>query len=252
MVKRNIPYSTEEYPHKLLDLYDCGDPSAPLFIFFHGGGLESGDKGDGKVPYFTYLMERGISVATADYSMYPNAKFPDFIFDGAECARWCKHHVPCGKIFIGGSSAGAYIAMMLAFDPCYLSQFGITNDSCDEIAGYFFDGGQPTVHFNVLRERGLDTRLVRVDEAAAVYFIDQPAFVDKLPRYRFIYADNDMVNRLEQNLMMYRTMIHLGYPEEKVSHICMKGYGHCQYNGATDTDGLPLYGKMIESFIRGE
>lgn len=250
MTERNIKYGP--LPNHLLDFYNCGDPTAPLFIFFHGGGIESGDKGDGKVPYFTYLMEHGISVATADYRMYPTAKFPEFIEDAAMCIAWCIKNLPHGEVYAGGSSAGAYLSMMTAFDKRYLAAYGIDAADKTQIAGWFIDGGQPTVHFNVLRERGLDSRLVRVDEAAAVYFVSQPEHPEMLPRYRFIYADNDMVNRLEQNRMMYRTMLHLGYPAEKVSHICMEGYGHCEYNGVMDTDGLPLYGKMIERFIKGE
>lgn len=250
MVKRNLQYGC--LPEHRLDFYDCGDPGAPLLVFFHGGGLEGGDKGNGRIPYFLDLMESGISVATADYRMYPTAKFPDFIVDAAECVAWCMRSLPHGEVFVGGSSAGAYLTMMLAFDGRYLAKHGIDAADKAQIAGYFSDGGQPTVHFNVLRERGLDNRLIRVDEAAPIYFIDVPAFPDKLPRYRLVFADNDMVNRPEQNLLLYRTMLHLGYPEEKVSYICMNGYGHTGYNDAADTDGKSLYAKMMRAFIRGE
>lgn len=250
MVKHNLQYGS--LPEHRLDFYEADSPDAPLLVFFHGGGLEGGDKGDGAVPYFLDLMESGISVATADYRMYPMAKFPDFISDAAECTAWCIRNLPHGKIFVGGSSAGAYLTMMLAFDRQYLSEHGIDASDKEQIAGYFSDGGQPTVHFNVLRERGLDNRLIRVDEAAPIYFIDTPAFPEKLPRYQLIFADNDMVNRPEQNLMMFRTMLHLGYPAEKVSYICMNGYGHTEYNNVIDTDGKPLYAKMIRRFILGE
>ena len=54
------------------------------------------------------------------------------------------------NLYVGGSSAGAYIAMMLCFDPAYLKPYGVSN-----IQGYLFDAGQPTVHFRVLKERGL-------------------------------------------------------------------------------------------------
>ncbi|MBQ4353300.1 MAG: alpha/beta hydrolase fold domain-containing protein [Clostridia bacterium] len=250
MVKQSLTYGP--LPEHRLDFYDCGCPDAPLFIFFHGGGLESGDKGDGKIPYFLDLMENGISAATADYRMYPKAVFPQFISDAALCTAWCIKNLPHGKVFVGGSSAGAYLTMMLAFDHRYLAEHGIDAADKEQIAGYFSDGGQPTVHFNVLRERGLDNRLIRVDEAAPVYFIGTPSAPERLPRYRFIFADNDMVNRPEQNLLMVRTMLHLGYPEQNVSYLCMNGYGHTEYNGAADTDGRPLYAKMIRAFILGE
>lgn len=250
MVKRDIPYSNIH--SNKLDLYQAEDSDAPLFIFFHGGGLEGCNKGDGKIHYFLDLMNSGISVATADYRMYPNAKFPDFLSDAAECVKWCIDNVPHSQIFIGGSSAGGYITMMLAFDKSYLGKHGIDSRNKDEIAGYFCDSGQPTVHFNVLRERGLDTRLVRIDEAAPIYFIEQVNDTDKLPRYVLITSEFDMENRPEQTRLMHRTMLHLGYPADKVEFVYMKGYGHTEYNDAVDTDGKPLYAKMIRRFINGE
>ena len=41
----------------------------------------------------------------------------------------------------------------------------------DFISGYISDSAQMTTHFNVLRERGLDTRLERIDEAAPLFYL---------------------------------------------------------------------------------
>ena len=48
--------------------------------------------------------------------------------------------------------------MMLCMDVRYLAAHGIDARDRSQIAGYFCDSGQPTVHFNILRERGIDTR----------------------------------------------------------------------------------------------
>ena len=64
-------------------------------------------------------------------------------------------------------------------------------------------------------------------------------------------SDNDIVCRLEQNMMLRRTMLHVGYPEDKVKLVIMEGYTHCGYGGVIDEDGLSKYGKMVEKFIRG-
>ncbi|MBQ4351592.1 MAG: alpha/beta hydrolase [Clostridia bacterium] len=234
-----------------LDYYpaECPDAS-PLFVFFHGGGLESGDRGNGSDPVFTELARRGISVATADYRMYPAARFPDFVTDAARCAAWCKEHLPYRGLVVGGSSAGGYLSMMLALAGEYLAVWGIDNGDRRQIAGYFCDSGQPTVHFNILRERGLDTRLIRVDEAAPLWHVGPVADPDKLPRVALIVADNDMENRLEQNRLLRRTMLHLGWPAEKVPFTLMEGYGHTGYNYAAHADGSLVYPPMIEEFVR--
>ena len=222
----NIPYG--KLSEQKLDYYKTENAeSSPLFVYFHGGGLECGDRSNGTPIAFEYLANRGISVVSADYRMYPSA------------------------LYVGGQSAGGYISMMLAFDKRYLAAHGIDCADKNQIAGFYLDAGQPTVHYNVLRERGLDTRLIRVDEAAPVYFIEEPAHPELLPRYEITVSDNDMVCRLEQNMMLRRTMLHVGYPEDKVKLVIMEGYTHCGYGGVIDEDGLSKYGKMVEKFIRG-
>jgi len=247
MVKRDICYGPLK-EHKL-DFYDCGNPDSPLFVFFHGGGLEGGNKGNGEEPAFLELNKAGISVATADYRMYPAAKWPDFIEDAALCTAWCRDNLPHSRLTVGGSSAGAYLSMMLAFDERYLAQYGIRSRDNSHIAGFFFDAGQPTTHYNVLRERGLDSRLVRVDEAAPIYFIEELQSPETLPAYEFVVADNDMAGRLEQTELLCRTMFHMGYPDEKVTFTYMEGYTHTGYCGVIK-DGKSLYAGMIRAFIK--
>ncbi|MEI6579913.1 MAG: alpha/beta hydrolase, partial [Eubacteriales bacterium] len=201
MEVRNIVYDETIGEAGKLDLYlPDGIENCPVLVYFHGGGLEGGDKCD-MLPFFRELQKNGIAVVSANYRMYPCAKFPEFILDCASVVSWVKnksHRYACfGEIFVGGSSAGAYLAMMLFFDKYYLGEHGIDPN---ELAGYLFDAGQPTVHFNVLRERGLDNRLVRIDEAAPLYFIEHEyENPQSLPTILIFVADNDMANRLEQN-----------------------------------------------------
>jgi len=246
MIQVDLTYGA--YPSSKLDLYHAGD-DAPLFIFFHGGGIAKGSKADGKSERFIELMNSGISVADANYRMYPDAKFPDFLEDAAECVAWCKKNVPHGKTFIGGSSAGGYMTMMLAFDEKYLGAYGINAYNEDDIAGYFCDSGQPTAHFNVMKFMGEDSRLIRVDERAPIYFVREMENKEKLPRYALIVSDDDMYNRLEQNQLLYRTMMHMKFPEENVSFTLMKGYKHTKYGPVQKEDGRWLYAEMIRNFI---
>jgi len=168
---KDICYSDIGHESQKLDIYLPDSNEFSVFIYFHGGGIESGDKAD--VPeLINYLVSKDIAVVSANYRMYPTAVFPEYLRDAAGAVAWVKNNIGeygiCDKIYVGGSSAGGYISMMLCFDKKYLLPYGINPA---EISGYIHDAGQPTTHFNVLRERGLDSRRVIVDEAAPVYFV---------------------------------------------------------------------------------
>lgn len=222
----------------------------PVLIFFHGGGLDSGDRQDEKV-LLSLATEYGIAVATADYRMYPDAKFPDFIEDSADAVKFVMEYNQKKNIFseyyIGGISAGGYLTMMLFFNRSYLSRRGIV---VEDIAGFIFDAGQPTTHFNVLAERGLDTRLVRIDDAAPIFYIDRDYECKEFqPKILILYSDMDIINRLEQNQLLYRTMMHFNYDMDKIEMKCLVGYYHCGYYEAQYEDGTYIIPKLYANFI---
>ncbi len=64
----------------------------------------------------------------------------------------------------------AYIAMLLCFDRRYFMSYGVDSN---KIFGFVFKAGQFTAHFNVLCERGIDSRRCIIDEAAPLYHINE-------------------------------------------------------------------------------
>ena len=139
----------------LLDLYlpETEGP-CPVFVFFHGGGIEDYRQKDMGAPVSRYLAAKGILCVNPAYRHYPKAAFPDFIEDGAKAVAWTKRHIrdyaDPGKLFVGGHSAGAHLAMLLCFDGHYLSACGL--NSKNDVDGYLFISGQPTTHMNVLKD----------------------------------------------------------------------------------------------------
>jgi len=104
--------------------------TAPVIVFFYGGAWRSGHKG-----LYRYvakaLARRGYVAVVPDYRVYPEARYPEFIEDGALAVRWVKDNVSRfggdpKKIFLQGHSAGAHIAAMLAIDARWLQQVGLT------------------------------------------------------------------------------------------------------------------------------
>lgn len=231
---------TEQY----LDIYLPESEEFAVVLYFHGGGIEAGDKSDEKI-LFNYLVSQGIAVVSANYRMYPHAKYPDFLIDAADATAWVFKNIGnYGKIkdiYVGGSSAGGYISQMLCFDKAWLSNHGITPT---DVAGFIHDAGQPTCHFNVLRERGLDTRRVIIDDSAPLYHIGES---EQYPPMLIIVSDNDMENRYEQTMLLVSTLKHFDH-FEKVQLKVMNGT-HCAYVGATDQNGESVLGKLIAEFI---
>lgn len=240
-VIKDIEY-LNEHPAQKLDLYLPEGEVKATFVYFHGGGIEKGDKA-GTGHFAPYLVERGIAVATANYRMYPENTYPSFIYDCAAAVAWTleymKKEYGCDKVFVGGSSAGGYLSMMLCFDPRYLASVGLDNSS---ITGYFHDAGQPTAHFNVLKFSGVDSRRVIVDETAPMYYVGTS---ESYPPMRFIVSDNDMRNRYEQTVLMLSTLKHFGY--KNCDMVVMNGT-HCHYVNLKDEAGVSVFGQMFYDF----
>ena len=244
---RNIPFVKRGETELRLDLYIPDAEEFDLFIYLHGGGLEHCSKQGGTEALLgQYLSTHGVGAACLSYRKYPNAKYPEFIEDAAAGVHWLSNHIReygnCRRIFVGGSSAGGYLSMMLCFDRRWY-------DACGEfpvpIVGYVHDAGQPTCHFNVLRERGIDTRRVIVDDSAPLYHIGT---LPEYPPMLFIVSDNDMKNRYEQTQLVLGTLKHFKYDESKIFYRLMHGK-HCEYNNMLDENGHSVLGTLVAEFI---
>lgn len=244
-ILENIAYGL--HPDQIMDIYLPEGTDFPTYVYFHGGGFERtrAAKDAGK-NMATYLAAHGIAVVCVEYRKYPEAVYPEFIRDCAAATAWAHKHMKeygAGeKLFVGGSSAGGYASMMLCFDKRWLAPYKLPANA---VTGYFHDAGQPTTHFNVLRERGIDSRRVIVDDAAPLYHIGDAA---EYPPMHFIVSDNDMANRYEQTMLVLGTLKHLGYDMTKVSYQIMHGK-HCQYVRELDENGESVFGKLAMAFF---
>ncbi len=241
----NIGYGTLD--EQVLEMFlPETEEKFPVFVYFHGGGLEGGSYRDYENLAKT-LTKRGIALVSAEYRKYPTAKYPEYIEDAALAVKWTTENISsygnAGKIYIGGSSAGGYLSMMICFDGKYLENAGVEYNA---VSGYFHDAGQPTSYFNLLREKGIDTRRIIVDETAPLFYV---GLRENYPPMHFVVSDNDMINRYEQTMLMLSTMSHFGFGEETVSHTLMHG-GHCQYVRTLDENRENVLGLMVADFLK--
>lgn len=243
----DIYYTDEKNEEKMLDLYLPDSDSFPVLIFFHGGGMKAGRGSRKGNKFYGYLAQKGVAVISADYRNYPDAAYPDYIEDAAAAVAWAYNNMKSyGNsigFFIGGSSAGAYLSEMLCFDKKYLAVHGIDSDKVD---GYIHDAGQPTTHFSILEERGVDTRRIIVDEAAPLYHITGGR---DYPPMQIFVADQDMPNRLEQTKLLISTLKHFEYDVSKIDFRLMENHTHTSYVNEQDGNGNFIFADMMYEFI---
>jgi acetyl esterase/lipase len=133
-----------------LDLvYDPADPDARLDLFFpapdaktrqplpvlvwiHGGAWVSGDENQ-IANYARIVAARGFAVASVNYTLAPEARYPTPVRQVNSALRYLKREAPAlsidpARLFLTGDSAGAQIAAQVAAistDPDYAQALGI-------------------------------------------------------------------------------------------------------------------------------
>jgi acetyl esterase/lipase len=98
---------------------DAGKPT-PLVVFFHGGGFRQGDKISVPVRMLKDCLDRGISVASANYRLSHQAIYPAAMLDGARAVQYVRSQakelgIDPERIAASGDSAGAGIALWIGF-----------------------------------------------------------------------------------------------------------------------------------------
>jgi acetyl esterase/lipase len=78
--------------------------AAPVIVFFYGGGWRSGSKRTYRY-VAKALARRGYVAVLPDYRIYPQARYPDFLDDGAQAVRWVKDKTPSASAAIRKKSS---------------------------------------------------------------------------------------------------------------------------------------------------
>jgi len=125
-----LPYA--DGPRHRLDIYapeQRGAP-APVVFFIYGGGWNRGERSDYQF-VGRALASRGFVTVIADYRLVPEVTYPGFLEDSANALRWVQDNIANyggdpNRLFLAGHSAGAYNAVMLALDPSFRQEYGVT------------------------------------------------------------------------------------------------------------------------------
>lgn len=136
-VLRDQPYGP--LPRQAMDIYRAAAQTGklPVVVFFYGGAWQRGARGEYRF-VAAELARQGIVVVVPDYRLSPKAPYPDFLKDGARAVAMVRANAAAWggdphRIVLAGHSAGAHIAAMLALDPHWLREAGISRS---DLAGW--------------------------------------------------------------------------------------------------------------------
>ncbi len=138
------------YRPMLLDLYlPAGKGPHPLVVYVHGGSWTSGSKRvTGHFSDFPGLLAtlagKGFAVASVDYRLSSEAKFPAAIQDVKAAIRFLransgKFSIDRNRVALWGASAGAHLAAMAAVtgdDPAFETADRSNADQSDRIQAF--------------------------------------------------------------------------------------------------------------------
>lgn len=227
-----------------LDLYlPLDKPNFATIIWFHGGGLEGGEKFIPKE-----LMEKGVAVIAVNYRLSPKAKGPAYIDDAAAAVAWAFRHISTyggdpAKIYVSGHSAGGYLALMVGLDKSYLKHYDI---DANRIKGLAPISGQTNTHYTIKKERGQSMEIPIIDQYAPLSFARKDA-----PPILLITGDArlELPARYEENAHLAAVLLNIKHPQTELFQL--QGFDH----GAVYAPGcLLLLGwiEKLEKYKRSE
>ena len=223
----NIPYyseaiaKTDSYIKErcVLDIYYPKNTKGfTTVIWFHGGGLTSGNK---ELP--EGLKDKGFCVVSVNYRLSPKVKAEKCIEDAAAAVAWTFKNIASyggdnSLILVSGHSAGAFLTLMVSLDKKWLKTYEIDANS---IAGLIPLSPQTITHFEIRKERGIPETQPLVDEFAPLYHVRADA-----PPLLLITGDREkeMLGRYEENAYMARMMKIAGHTQTTLYEL--QGFGH--------------------------
>ena len=139
--QKNVEYGRVDNRRLLLDLYTPANLKAPApgIILIHGGGWKGGRKEDYTV-YGRRLAAKGYVVASIDYRLSDEARFPAALEDCKCAVRWMRANADTLNVYpdtigVGGGSAGGHLSLLVGY--------------CDSETGFDNSGGHSGISSKV-------------------------------------------------------------------------------------------------------
>jgi len=115
----NVSYGPHE--RNVMDVWKArSDRPTPLLVFIHGGGFQGGGKEAVQAYLLNGCLANGISVASINYRLSPEVKFPAHYMDSARAIQFARTkakewNLDPKRVAASGGSAGAGTSLWIGF-----------------------------------------------------------------------------------------------------------------------------------------
>lgn len=195
-----------------------GDLQSPVVVWFHGGGIEGGNK-----HIDPQLKNSGLVVVAANYRLLPKAPIDSIFDDAAAAVAWtykniAKYGGSKRKIFVAGHSAGGYLLDIIGLDKRWLAKYGVDADSLAALVPF---SGQCVTHYNIRKQQGIPPLQATIDQYAPLTYVRPDA-----PPIVIISGDRELelYGRYEEQAYFWRMLKLAGHKD--VTLYEMQGYDH--------------------------
>ena len=203
---------------KLDVYYPTNKKDAPVVIWFHGGGIEGGNKHIDQE-----LRNSGYVVVAPNYRLLPKASIDQCLDDAAAAVAWTYKNIEQyggskRKIFVAGHSAGGYLLDIIGLDKKWLAKYGVDADSLAALIPF---SGQCITHYNIRKQQGIGPLQPTINQYAPLTYVRPDA-----PPIIIISGDRELelYGRYEEQAYFWRMLKLAGHPD--VSLYEMQGYDH--------------------------
>jgi acetyl esterase/lipase len=170
----------------------------PTLVTIYGGAWQRGAPTDNAL-FSRYMAAQGYTVIGIDYRHAPQYRFPAQLDDVKQALRFICDHADdygadCSQLFLLGRSAGAHLAMLLAYDPQTPPVKGVVNyyGPVDLARAYFQPPNPDPIDTRDVLDQflggGPDGRQALYRQASPIYAVRQG-----LPPTLLIYGGRDRI-----------------------------------------------------------
>lgn len=241
----DLPYPNDgtEYAQERckLDLYLPKDQKDfPVLVWFHGGFLQGQGKWTRPQAAQRFAAE-GVGVVLPNYRVYPRAAYPEFIQDAASVVAWTSQHIAeyggnPARLFVGGHSAGAYLAAMVAMDARYLEPHHL---SAQQIAGVISLSGEMLGASMVWVKRGIYPKVI--DDTTPIFYARRD-----VPPFLCLCSERQRSNECEESQQFIEALRAAGH--DNVTFERIPGRDEASMEKMTDPDDPVV--KLMLAFMR--
>lgn len=231
----DVPYVKDAHERQKLDVaFSKKGGQRPLLAWIHGGAFMGGDKAENHA-IWADLMKRGYAVATINYRLSGDAKWPAQITDCKAAIRFLRAHakdynIAPGRIAVWGSSAGGHLAALVGTSGGarkldvgeHLDQSSTVSCSVDMFGPIDFEKmpqfSSPTSPEARMWGRATSDALDLAREACPITYLSKDT-----PPVLIFHGDADGVVNISQSQLFDAAMKRAGAPGE---FITLPGIGH--------------------------